>query len=147
MKTRSSFNYHARIERIQKWYASNAGLHVNELLDEMADTPRGTVGSLISYMNTAGHLLRHRKGFYTLPEMVASAKSVACDIAKSKKNPSLFTRKRKNTVHIFPKNPEPLNLFKGEEFETIQIKIQKAIELLKSNGYKILAKKTEYTEI
>ena len=53
------------------------------------------------------------------------------------------------SIHVLGNkyNPEPLNLFKGEEFETIQIKIQKAIELLKSNGYKILAKKTEYTEI
>jgi hypothetical protein len=113
----------------------------------MSDIPRGTITPLISHMFNAGHLLRHRKGFYTLPEIVASAKSVRYDVAKLKKNPSLFTRKRKSTVHIFPKKPEPQNVFKGEEFETIQVKIQNAIELLKSNGYKILAKKTEYTEI
>ena len=147
MKKRSSLNYYARIERIQKWYSTNPGLHVNELLNEMADTPRGTLSSLISLMHTAGHLVRHEKGFYTLPEMVASAKSVAFDIAKSKKNPSLFTRKRKHTVHTFPKPTEPKKLFNGEEFETIQEKIKNAIDLLKSQGYKVLAKKTEYTEI
>ena len=147
MQNRSYSNYHAKIERVQKWFAANPGLHINDLLEEMSDVPRGTLTPLISHMQAAGHLLRHGKGFYTLPEIVASAKSVRYDVCKLKKNPSLFTRKRKSTVHIFPKKAEPQNVFNGEEFETIQVKIQKAIELLKSNGYKILAKKTEYTEI
>jgi len=147
MQNRSYANYHAKIERVQKWFAENPGLHINDLLDEMSDIPRGTLTPLVSHMQSAGHLLRHGKGFYTLPEIVASAKSIRYDLVKLKKNPSLFTRKRKKTEPDVKKAPEPKNIFNGEEFETIQVKIKNAIDLLKSNGYKILAKKTEYTEI
>ncbi len=92
MNKRSPFSYVARIERVQKWYGANAGQHVNEMLDEMKDTPRGTLSSLISFMVSTGHLVRHSKGFYTLPEIVANPRSVAYDIKKSKKSPSLFKR-------------------------------------------------------
>ena len=92
MQKRSPFNYVARIERVQKWITANPGLHVNDMLDEFSDTPRGTLSSLMSHMLGAGHLIRHQKGFYSLPDLVASPRSVAYDIKKLKKSPNLFRR-------------------------------------------------------
>jgi hypothetical protein len=141
MNKRSPFNYVARIERVQKWITSNPGLHVNEMLDEMSDTPRGTLSSLLSHMFSAGHLLRPSKGFYSLPELVASPRSVAYDIKKLKKTPNIFRTIK--TRRAKPKGvlPEmPLNAPEPNEIEA-------AIELLKSHGYKILKSKNEWCEV
>jgi hypothetical protein len=110
MNKRSPFNYVAQIERVQKWITANPGLHVNEMLDEMSDTPRGTLSSLMSHMFSAGHLLRPSKGFYALPELVASPRSVAYDIKKLKKSPNIFrtiknrTAKPKGVLPELPRN-------------------------------------------
>ena len=104
MNKRSPFNYVARIERVQKWFAANPGVHVNDLLEDMRDTPRGTLSALLSHMQGTGHLIRHSKGFYSLPELMASARSVAYDIKKLKKSPNLFKKVRKKGVR--PEMPQ-----------------------------------------
>ena len=153
MKKRSPFNYVARIERVQKWLTANPGLHVNEMLDEMSDTPRGTLSSLISFMTNAGHLVRHSKGFYALPEIVASPRSVAYDIRKNKETPNLFKRVKGEGVRPeMPRNaPNGLdanNLLQPvttneqisksvlTEFNRNQA-IMSAVDVLKSYGVKV----------
>jgi hypothetical protein len=141
MNKRSPFSYVARIERVQKWITDNPGVHVNDMLDEMSDTPRGTLSSLLSHMFSAGHLLRPSKGFYTLPELVASPRSVAYDIKKLKKSPNIFrTIKNRSAKPKELYSEIPLNASEPNE-------IHAAIELLKSNGYKILKPTTEFKEI
>lgn len=104
MNKRSPFSYVARIERVQKWFAANPGVHVNDLLEDMRDTPRGTLSALLSHMQGTGHLIRHSKGFYSLPELMANARSVAYDIKKLKKSPNLFKKVTKKGVH--PEMPQ-----------------------------------------
>lgn len=109
MQKRSPFNYVARIERVQKWITANPGLHVNEMLDEMTDTPRGTLSSLLSHMFSAGHLIREAKGFYSLPELVASPRSVAYDIKKLKKSHNLFRNVKPRSAKaqgVLPEMPQ-----------------------------------------
>ena len=109
MQKRSPFNYVARIERVQKWITANPGLHVNDMLDEFSDTPRGTLSSLMSHMLGAGHLIRHQKGFYSLPDLVASPRSVAYDIKKLKKSPNLFRNvktRRARAQGVLPEMPQ-----------------------------------------
>jgi hypothetical protein len=141
MNKRSPFNYVARIERVQKWITDNPGLHVNEMLDEMSDTPRGTLSALLSHMLGAGHVLRHERGFYTLPELVASPRSVAYDIKKLKKSPNIFrTIKTRRAKPKGVLSEMPLNAPEPNEIEA-------AIDLLKSHGYKILKSKNEWSEV
>jgi hypothetical protein len=155
MNKRSPFNYVARIERVQKWITANPGLHVNEMLDEMSDTPRGTLSSLLSHMFSAGHLLRPSKGFYTLPELMASPRSVAYDIKKLKKSPNIFrtiknrTAKPKGVLPELLRNaPEPSNLLQpvitNEQIAQKTLDdyrrtaaIMGAVDVLKSYGVKV----------
>jgi len=150
MKKRSPFNYVARIERVQKWFATNPGKHVNELLAEMSETPRGTLSSLLSHMQGAGHLIRKSKGYYSLPELTASARSVAYDIHKLKKSPTLFRKGR--TPQVMPQNApiqnQASNLLQPvttneqisknvlAEFKRNK-EIMEAVDLLKSYGVKV----------
>lgn len=155
MQKRSPFNYVARIERVQKWITANPGLHVNEMLDEFSDTPRGTLSSLMSHMLGAGHLIRHQKGFYSLPDLVASPRSVAYDIKKLKKSPNLFRRikpraaKPQGVLPQMPQNaPEPSNLLQPvitneqiakktlDEYRR-NTAIMGAVDVLKSYGVKV----------
>ncbi len=155
MQKRSPFNYVARIERVQKWITANPGLHVNDMLDEFSDTPRGTLSSLMSHMLGAGHLIRHQKGFYSLPELVASPRSVAYDIKKLKKSPNLFrnvkTRRARaqGVLPEMPQNaPEPSNLLQPvttneqiaqktlDEYRR-NTAIMSAVDVLKSYGVKV----------
>lgn len=155
MQKRSPFNYVARIERVQKWITANPGLHVNEMLDEFSDTPRGTLSSLMSHMLGAGHLIRHQKGFYSLPDLVASPRSVAYDIKKLKKSPNLFRRikpraaKAEGVRPEMPQNaPERVSSFpivtnnedyarkSLDEFNRNQA-IMSAVDVLKSYGVKV----------
>ena len=155
MQKRSPFNYVARIERVQKWITANPGLHVNDMLDEFSDTPRGTLSSLMSHMLGAGHLIRHQKGFYSLPDLVASPRSVAYDIKKLKKSPNLFrnvkTRRAKaeGVLPQMPQNaPEPSNLLQPvitneqiakktlDEYRR-NTAIMGAVDVLKSYGVKV----------
>jgi len=155
MNKRSPFNYVARIERVQKWIMANPGLHVNEMLNEMSDTPSGTLSSLMSHMFSAGHLLRPSKGFYSLPELVASPRSVAYDIKKLKKSPNIFrtiknrTTKPKGVIPEMPLNaPEPSNLLQpvitNEQIAQKTLDdyrrtaaIMGAVDVLKSYGVKV----------
>lgn len=155
MQKRSPFNYVARIERVQKWITANPGLHVNEMLDEMTDTPRGTLSSLLSHMFRAGHLIRESKGFYSLPDLVASPRSVAYDIKKLKKSPNLFrnvkprSAKAEGVLPEMPQNaPEPSNLLQPvttneqiakktlDEYRR-NTAIMGAVDVLKSYGVKV----------
>jgi hypothetical protein len=141
MNKRSPFNYVARIERVQKWITANPGVHVNEMLEEFSDTPRGTLSALLSHMLGAGHILRPSKGFYALPELVASPRSVAYDIKKFKKSPNIFRTIKTRRAKPKGVRPEmPQNAPEPNEIEA-------AIELLKSQGYKILKSKNEWSEI
>jgi len=150
---RSPFNYVARIERVQKWFAANPGVHVNDLLEDMSDTPRGTLSSLLSHMQGAGHLIRQSKGFYSLPELTASARSVAYDIKKLKKSPTLFRKSRCKGVRPemplnAPIETQASNLLQPvttneqisknvlAEFKRNK-EIMEAVDLLKSYGIKV----------
>jgi hypothetical protein len=155
MNKRSPFNYVARIERVQKWITANPGLHVNDMLDEMSDTPRGTLSSLLSHMFGAGHLLRPSKGFYTLPELVASPRSVAYDIKKLKKSPNIFRTIKNRTAkpdgvrpEMPPNVPEPSNMLQpvitNEQIAQKTLDdyrrtaaIMGAVDVLKSYGVKV----------
>ena len=155
MQKRSPFNYVARIERVQKWITANPGLHVNDMLDEFSDTPRGTLSSLMSHMLGAGHLIRHQKGFYSLPDLVASPRSVAYDIKKLKKSPNLFrnvkTRRARaqGVLPEMPQNaPERVSSFpivtNNEEYARKSLDefnrnqaIMSAVDVLKSYGVKV----------
>ena len=125
----------------------------NEITEAIGQ-PKGTISPFLSFLVQTKNVVYHNHK-YKLPDFPKRADYVANDIkalVNGKRKIRIEKRNKrfeslKITPQPFPKNPEPLNLFKGEEFETIQVKIQNAIELLKSNGYKILAKKTEYTEI
>jgi len=137
-------SYVNRIERIQKWINDNPGVHVNEMLEEFSDTPRGTISALLSFMLRAGHVIRGGKGYYKLPELIASPKSVAFDIAKQKKAPNLFNhakrRKGGSMPQIAPleiqsvtnRNQLPEAIIPAPTDE-----IMRAIALLKSHGAKI----------
>jgi hypothetical protein len=125
------------------------------MLDEMSDTPRGTLSSLLSHMFSAGHLLRPSKGFYALPELVASPRSVAYDIKKLKKSPNIFrtiknrTAKPKGVLPEMPPNaPEPSNLLQpvitNEQIAQKTLDdyrrtaaIMGAVDVLKSYGVKV----------
>jgi hypothetical protein len=152
MKFRSS--YVNRIERIQKWINDNPGVHVNDMLDEFSDTPRGTVSALLSFMLRAGHVVRGTKGYYSLPELIASPKSVALDILKQNKAPNLFNhakrRKGGSMPQIAPIEIESVtnrNQLPQVITPTPADEIMRAIELLKSQGYKILKSKNEWSEV
>ena len=106
---------------------------------------RGTYTSYISMMKKAGYLRRVKDKVYAIGRP-ASARTIALNLQRlilhKKGIPAQAPR---NT----PKQPKAIiePQTSGEEVEPIQVKIKNAIDLLKSNGYKILAKKTEYTEI
>jgi hypothetical protein len=125
------------------------------MLDEFSDTPRGTLSSLMSHMLGAGHLIRHQKGFYSLPDLVASPRSVAYDIKKLKKSPNLFRRikpraaKAQGVLPEMPQNaPERVSSFpivtnnedyarkSLDEFNRNQA-IMSAVDVLKSYGVKV----------
>jgi len=137
MKSRQ--NYYERLELFQNYLKYNNKVRLKDFVNHFHKMPYGTISATLSFMYMAGHLTKNENNEYSLPSVVSSAKQIASDITKM--------LKAKKSKPEPSKINGPLNLFKGEEFETIQVKIQNAIELLKSNGYKILAKKTEYTEI
>ena len=125
------------------------------MLDEFSDTPRGTLSSLMSHMLGAGHLIRHQKGFYSLPDLVASPRSVAYDIKKLKKAPNLFrnvkTRRARaqGVLPEMPQNaPERVSSFpivtNNEEYARKSLDefnrnqaIMSAVDVLKSYGVKV----------
>jgi hypothetical protein len=146
----------ATIQRVEQIYdlLGQGGYWSTQELTDALGWPKGTLSPFISYLASSNNVICHKEK-YKLPDFPKAPNYVAIDVVSQRK---IRLEKRlekrlqmmanlKITPQPLAKNSEPLNLFKGEEFETIQVKIQKAIELLKSNGYKILAKKTEYTEI
>lgn len=144
------------LQRVKLVYdlLARGGYWSSKEISDAIRQPKGTISPFLSFLAQTKNVLYHNHKF-KLPDFPKRADYVAHDIkslVNSKRKIRIEKREKmmaklKITAQPFPKNPEPLILFKGEEFETIQIKIQKAIELLKSNGYKILAKKTEYSEI
>lgn len=142
-----------RVKKIQDLLARGGywtALEITEAIQE----PKGTVSPFLTSLVATQNVLCH-KNKYKLPDFPKRPDYIANEVKiydrKHRKirreKRELMLAKLKIISQPFIKNPEPLNLFRGEEVETIQVKIQNAIELLKSNGYKILAKKTEYTEI
>ena len=137
-------SYVNRIERIQKWINENPGVHVNDMLEEFSDTPRGTISALLSFMLRAGHVVRGGKGYYKLPELIASPKSVAYDIAKQKKAPNLFNHAKRRKGGSMPQiSPIEIQSVTNRNQLSEIIKpaptdeIMRAIALLKSHGAKI----------
>jgi len=103
----------------------------------------------------AGHLIRESKGFYSLPDLVASPRSVAYDIKKLKKSPNLFrnvkprSAKAEGVLPEMPQNaPEPSNLLQPvttneqiakktlDEYRR-NTAIMGAVDVLKSYGVKV----------
>jgi hypothetical protein len=138
---KSKENYLKRIEAIQTFFMNNPRSKFVDVMRAFPDTPSGTISATMSFMYQVGHLTRNDYYEYSVPSVLSTSKQIAGDISKM--------LKRKNEAKL--KEPKPSDLFNApSNFEnalSIQKRIEQAIELLKSQGYKILAKKTEYTEI
>jgi hypothetical protein len=137
MNKRSPFSYVARIERVQKWISANPGVHVNEMLDTFSDTPRGTISSLLSFMLKTGHVIRGGKGFYALPEVVASPRSVAYDIKKSKDTPNLFSKSYQKAQRVKDETSKAPESNEVTKVLNRNQSVMDSIDLLKSYGYKV----------
>lgn len=147
-------NYYKRLEAVQTYFLQHPKTSLNEATAYFSQIPKGTMSATLSFMYQTGHLVKTSAGRYSVPAILSSPKQIAGDIWRNQKKKEsdakkfIYTTEAINGVSFMTDvPPTPKNLFNGEEFETMQVQIQKAIELLKSNGYKILAKKTEYTEI
>ena len=132
-------DYLIRIELIQNWFMDHPNQHVNKLLDFLPDMNRGTISCNLSQMKKAGHLLHKEKGLYPLPENPANPEKVARDIAEMLRD----NRKKVNGTRKARTIQTSLKM----EMNDYTSEISRAVELLKSKGYKILAPVTEFKEI
>jgi len=142
---KSKENYLKRLETFQNYFKHYPKSKLKDLCEHFNQLPYGTISATLSFMYQSGHLTKNDQNEYSLPAVVSTAKQIAGDIAKM--------QKAKRILNVTKSQDKQLGFFvngtwhDGEHTLTIQKRIEQAIELLKSNGYKILAKKTEYAEI
>jgi TolA-binding protein len=136
---RNEATYLNRLESFQNYFKHYPKSKLKDLCEYFKDMPYGTISATLSFMYQSGHLTKNDKAEYSLPAVVSTARQIAVDIAKMQK------AKRK-----IQENEQSINDLFAEsrmQIKSIQKQIEEAVALLKSQGYKVLAKKTEYTEI
>ena len=131
--------YLNRIQKIQEWYKSNTNKHSSGLYNDLKSFKHGTISCTLSLMKQAGHLVAISPGFYALPSVVCSPEKVAQSIAQQGREKRAGLKRPKKLVSSW------LGGFVPEQEKSSSI--EAAIELLKSNGYKILKPTTEFKEI
>lgn len=146
-----------RIEKIYDLLGRGHAMNTQQLF-ELMNEPKGTVSPFLSWMVRTGHLLKNNEG-YLLTPFPSDPKKVAQDI----RNLNFADRQRrieqakkfKTQRGLFeePKSSEPKKLVStwiGSHLQTdteAADKITDAICLLKSYGYKVLKRTTEYKEV
>ena len=140
---KSKENYLKRIEAIQTFFMNNPRSKFVDVMRAFPDTPSGTISATMSFMYQVGHLTRNEYYEYSVPAVLSTSKQIAGDIAKmqKRKNEVKLNRSKSSDLFTTQHHPNP------EHHLSIQKQIEEAVQLLKSQGYKVLAKKTEYTEI
>jgi hypothetical protein len=107
-------------------------------LTEILNEPLGTVSSFCSFMYHTRNLKKNENNAYYLPAFTKAPVDIAKEIQRYLKN------KREERAKMQTDNHPALKL----NFERMDSQaIEAAIELLKSNGYKILKPTTEFKEI
>jgi hypothetical protein len=139
--------YYNRLAALQTYFKENPKSTLNDAAAYFTEIPKGTISSTLSFMYQTGHLVKNGEGRYSVPAILSSPKQIAGDITRNQKKKQ---EDIKNGAHLISQNGrlfsvEPLDT--PRHASTIQKQIEDAIALLKSQGYKILAKKTEYAEI
>ena len=140
---RNETTYLTRLESFQNYFKHYPKSKLKDLCEYFNEMPYGTISATLSFMYQSGHLTKNDKAEYSLPAVVSTARQIAGDIAKmqKRKNEAKLTRSNSSDLFTAQHHPNP------ERHLSIQKQIEEAVQLLKSQGYKVLAKKTEYTEI
>jgi hypothetical protein len=141
-------NFVERIEKIYDLLGRGHAMNTEELYQLMKE-PKGTVSPFLSWMVRTGNLLKTNDGymvtaFQNEPQKVA--RDIRNLIAKDRENRINKAKAYRYSRGLFdqPKKPEPITL----NFDRVDSEaIEAAIDLLKSNGYKILKPTTEFKEI
>jgi hypothetical protein len=136
---RNQQNYFKRLESFQNYFKHYPKSKLKDLCAYFHELPYGTISATLSFMYQSGHLTKNDNSEYSLPAVVCSAKQIAVDIAKMQKAKKVLDQSKETN--------QQLGFFLTPKLSSTQKQIDEAISLLKSHGYKILAKKTEYSEI
>jgi len=133
--------------RGEAWTANEIAKHLNE--------PKGTVSPFISAMLENKHLVQTPDGLYKLPDWPKRDQVVSEELKKYFKKRAVINRanrqqkalKLENIVNSLFEEPNTPPV-KKLTFECItDVHISDAIQMLKSNGYKVLKPTTEFKEI
>ncbi len=141
-------NFVERIEKIYDLLGRGHAMNTEELYQLMKE-PKGTVSPFLSWMVRTGNLLKTNDGymvtaFQNEPQKVA--RDIRNLIAKDRENRINKAKAYRYSRGLFDNQPKEINVERNfEDLKTHEIKA--AIELLKSNGYKILKPTTEFKEI
>lgn len=137
---RNSENYYKRLKAIQTFFMEYPNSTLREASAFFSDIPKGTISATMSFMHQSGHLIAGPNNTYSSPSVLSTPKQIASDIFKLNK---AKRNKPASELKLFV----DARMQNVENVSIIQKQIEDAIVLLKSKGYKILARKTEYAEI
>ena len=137
---KSKENFVKRIEAIQRFLTNNPRSKFVDICEAFPNIKPGTLSCNLSLMTQSGHLTRNEFYQYSAPAVLSTANKIIGDITKMQKlKYSKQSESKPSDLFNAPSNPDKIL--------SIQKQIEQAVALLKSQGYKVLAKKTEYTEI
>jgi biotin operon repressor len=136
---RNETTYLNRLESFQNYFKHYPKSKLKDLCEYFTEMPYGTISATLSFMYQSGHLTKNDKSEYSLPAVISTARQIAVDIAKMQKAKKILNQSKETN--------QQLGFFLTPKLSSTQKRIDEAISLLKSHGYKILAKKTEYAEI
>lgn len=136
---RSKENFAKRIESIQSYLIANPRSKFVDICENFPHIKPGTLSCNLSLMTQSGHLNRNEYYEYSAPAVLSTAKQILGDISKMQKAKRKIQQNEQATSDLFTESKT--------QIRSIQKQIEEAVALLKSHGYKVLAKKTEYTEI
>jgi hypothetical protein len=147
-----------RVSKITDLLGRGEAWTANEIAKQLNE-PKGTVSPFISAMLENKHLVQTPEGLYKLPDWPKRDQVVSEELKRFFKKKYVINRAKRqekaakienivNSLFDEPK-PEPKKLIEQwiHEKPAKPEKIQAAVELLKSNGYKVLKPTTEFKEI
>jgi hypothetical protein len=139
------------VERIEKIYDLLGRGHAmnTEQLYQLMNEPKGTVSPFLSWMVRTGHLLKESDGYNLIP-FPSDPKKVARDIREiiqADRKKRIDSRKAYFNSRGLFEEPKKAQTIKLDFDREISGAIEAAIDLLKSNGYKVLKPTTEFKEI
>ena len=139
-----------RVCSITDLLSRGEGWTCNEISEQLKE-PKGTISPFISAMLGLKHLIQTKEGLYKLPDWPKRNQVVAEDLKK------FFRNKYLKHYNKTKEERQPLSQLKIEVEKTRSelreiisahaSEIESAIELLKSNGYKVLKPTTEFKEV